>query len=36
MEMAVQKMVPEGQPNGWNLQSLWIAKRMLPRCCLKL
>jgi len=28
MEMAVQKMVPEGQPNGWNLQSLWIAKRM--------
>jgi len=28
MEMAVQTMVPEGQPNGWNLQSLWIAKRM--------
>jgi len=28
MEMAVQEFYPEGQPNGWNLQSLWIAKRM--------
>jgi len=28
MEMAVQTFHPEGQPTGWNLQSLWIAKRM--------
>lgn len=28
MEMAVQAFHPEGQPTGWNLQSLWIAKRM--------
>lgn len=28
MEMAVQTLHPEGQPTGWNLQSLWIAKRM--------
>ena len=28
MEMAVQKFCPEGQPTGWNLQGMWIAKRM--------
>ncbi len=28
MEMAVQRFSPEGQPTGWNLQSLWIAKKM--------
>lgn len=27
-EMAVQLFRPEGQPHGWNLQGLWIAKRM--------
>ena len=28
MEMAVQMFHPEGQPHGWNLQGLWMAKRM--------
>jgi len=28
MEMAIQSFHPEGQPTGWNLQSLWLAKRM--------
>ncbi len=28
MEMAVQTFHPEGQPTGWNLQSLWIAQEM--------
>ena len=27
-EMAVQLFHPESQPHGWNLQGLWIAKRM--------
>ncbi|MDP6506764.1 MAG: hypothetical protein QF886_24265, partial [Planctomycetota bacterium] len=28
LEMAIQLFHPEGQPTGWNLQSMWIAKRM--------
>ena len=28
LEMAVQTLHPEGQPNGWNLQSFWIARQM--------
>ncbi len=28
MEMAVQLFHPEGQPTGWNLQSLWLARFM--------
>jgi len=28
MEMAVQTFPPESQPHGWNLQGLWIARRM--------
>ena len=28
METAIQPFHPEGQPTGWNSQSLWIAKRM--------
>jgi hypothetical protein len=28
MEMAIQLFHPEGQPTGWNLQSLWITQRM--------
>jgi len=27
-EMAVQLFHPEGQPHGWNLQGLWMAKKM--------
>lgn len=28
LEMAIQTMHPEGQPNGWNGQSFWIARQM--------
>jgi len=28
MEMAVQLFPPESQPTGWNVQGLWVAKRM--------
>ncbi len=29
MEQAVQLFSPEGQPNGYNIQSFWLARQML-------